>query len=83
VILINVDPGYEMKPEDYLPKSEKIFKKLKLSWPNAIAERGFSDTVQAFNQSGYGNIIVDAKGIVRGVNVHGPDLEKLVKNVVE
>jgi hypothetical protein len=33
--------------------------------------------------SGYGNILVDAKGIVRGVNLHGKELERLVKEIVE
>lgn len=39
--------------------------------------------VRAFNLSGYGNLVVDAKGIVRAVNCHGKELETLVEEIVE
>ena len=82
VILIDVDPDYYPKPEQYLPKAQKILEKHKLKWPNAMAPKGFHDVVHAFNLSGYGNIVVDAKGIVRGVNLHGNALEHLVEEVM-
>jgi hypothetical protein len=83
VVLLDVDPGYFERPEDYLPKAKKILERHKLSWPNAIASKGFDDTVHAFNLSGYGNIVVDAEGIVRGVNLHGKELEHVVEVIVE
>jgi hypothetical protein len=83
VVLLDVDPEYFKKPEDYRPQAKKILERHKLDWPNAIASKGFNDTVHAFNLSGYGNIIVDAKGIVRGVNLHGKELERLVEEIVE
>ncbi len=76
--LIDVDPEYFPSPDTYLPRAKKILEKQKLDWPNAIAPNGFSDVARAFNVSGYGQIVVDARGIVRGVNVHGPALEGLV-----
>jgi hypothetical protein len=79
VVLLDVDPGYFKKPELYLPQARKVLARHKLNWPNAIASKGFDDTVHAFNLSGYGNIVVDAKGIVRGVNVHGKQLERVVE----
>jgi hypothetical protein len=82
VVLLDVDPGYFKKPELYLPQAGKILDRHKLDWPNAIATRGFEDTVHAFNLSGYGNIVVDAKGIVRGVNLHGKQLERLVESMM-
>jgi hypothetical protein len=82
VALIDVDPEYYPKQEQYLPKAKKILEKEKLSWPNAMAPAGFNDMVRTFNVSGYGNIVVDASGIVRGVNVHGPNLERLVEQIV-
>jgi hypothetical protein len=54
-----------------------------LNWPNALAPNGFTDVVRAFNLSGYGNLVVDAKGIVRAVNCHGKELETLVEEIVE
>ena len=83
VVLIDVDPGFSSPPEKYLPRARKILDRLKLDWPNAIAPNGFKDTVHAFNLSAYGNVIVDAKGIVRGVNLHGKDLERLLEEIVE
>ena len=83
MVLIDVDPGYFSKPEEYLPRAQKILARHKLTWPNTIAPNGFKDMVQAFNLSGYGNVIVDGKGIVRGVNLHGGELETLLEQTVE
>jgi hypothetical protein len=82
VVLLDVDPGIFSKPEEYLPRARKVLTRLKLDWPNALAPKGFQDTVHTFNLSGYGNVLVDAKGIVRGVNLHGKDLERVVEEVV-
>jgi hypothetical protein len=82
VALIDVDPGYFDKQELYLPQAKKILDKQKLSWPNALAAKGFTDTVRTFNVSGYGTIVVDGKGIVRGVNVHGKELERLIETIM-
>ena len=83
VVLIDVDPGFFSKSEDYLPQARKILARRKLDWPNAIAPNGFKDTVQAFNLSAYGNVVVDAKGIVQGVNLRGEDLEQLLEKIIE
>jgi hypothetical protein len=82
VVLIDVDPGFFSTPEEYLPRTRKILARHKVEWPNAIAPNGFKDTVRAFNLSAYGNVTVDAKGIVRGVNLHDKDLERLLEEVV-
>ncbi len=82
VILIDVDAEYFGKPDQYLPQAEKILRRHKVTWPNALAPRGLHDVVRAFNLSGYGNIVVDAGGIVRGVNVDGQELERLVEKIV-
>jgi hypothetical protein len=82
VVLVDVDPQYFPNPEMYLPQAKKILERHKLSWPNVIATQGFHDTVHAFNVSEYGNIVVDAQGIVRGVNDHGKDLERLIDTTV-
>jgi hypothetical protein len=83
VVLIDVDPGFSSPPEKYLPRARKVLDRLKLDWPNAIAPKGSKDTARAFNLSAYGNVIVDARGIVRGVNLHDKDLERLLEEVVE
>ena len=55
MVLIDVDPGYFQKPEQYLPQAKKVLERNKLDWPNVIAPNGFNDTVRTFNLSGYGN----------------------------
>ena len=82
VVLIDVDPGYFKTPEQYLPKAKKVLERHKLDWPNAIARNGFHDTVRTFNVSGYGNIVVDAGGVVVGVNLHGKDLERAIDKML-
>jgi hypothetical protein len=82
VALIDVDPEYYEGRTDYLPKAKQIMDRLKLDWPNALAQNGFNDVKRAFNASGYGNIVVDAKGIVRGINVHDTELERLVETML-
>jgi hypothetical protein len=83
VVLLDVDSEFFSKPEQYQPQARKILARHKLDWPNAIAPNGFKDTVRAFNLSGYGNVIVDAKGIVRGVNLHGEELERLLEKIIK
>ena len=83
VVLIDVDPGFFKSPEQYLPKAKTVLARRKLDWPNALARNGFNDTVRTFNVSGYGNIVVDAQGIVRGVNLHGKELEDVVEAMME
>jgi len=34
-----------------------------------------------FNLHGYGLTLIDAKGTVRGVNIHGEELKKLLKTL--
>jgi hypothetical protein len=82
VVLVDVDPEYFKKQEEYLPRAGRILGELKVDWPNTLAPKGFQDVVHTFNLTGYGNIVVDAKGIVRGVNVHGKELERLVEEIM-
>jgi hypothetical protein len=82
VALVDVDAEYFGKQEDYLPQARKILRRHELDWPNALAVHGFNDTVRLFNLSGYGNIVVDSRGVVRGVNVHGAELERLVADMM-
>ena len=82
VVLLSVDPVIFKKREEYVPRAGKILARRKLDWPNAFAPKGFDDTMRAFNLSAYGNIVVDAKGIVRGVNLRHTDLGRLLEEVV-
>jgi hypothetical protein len=82
VVLINVDSGYFANQEEFLPQAKKILNKQNVDWPNAITSAGFNDVFHVFNLSGYGNIVVDAKGIVRGVNVAGTALENLIEEII-
>jgi hypothetical protein len=78
VALIDVDPEFFPNSDSHLPRAKKILEKQKLDWPNAIAPNGLSDVARVFNVSGYGKILVDGRGIVRGVNVPPANLDQLI-----
>jgi len=82
VLLLSVDPEYFPKDESYQARAKEIFAAKKVDWPNVFLAKGWADAVRMLNAPGYGNVVVDGKGIVRGVNVHGKDLEDLVRRVV-
>ncbi len=83
IVLLSVDPGYFGESDEYVAMANKFFESKKIDWPSVFMSGGWNDAVRTFNVSGYGNIVVDAKGIVQGVNVHGKELEKLVEEMVE
>jgi hypothetical protein len=82
ILLLSVDPEYFPKDDSYKAKARKIYETKKVDWPNVFLVKGWTDVVRTFNAPGYGNILVDGKGIVRGVNLHGKDLENLVRQVI-
>jgi hypothetical protein len=43
---------------------------------------GLLDAERIFNLTGYGLVLVDARGTVSGVNLRGDDLEKAVAQAV-
>jgi hypothetical protein len=78
VVLLSVDPGYFGKDKSYVDNDSKILKRQEVDWPSAFLPGGWSDTQRVFNLSGYGLVLVDANGIVRGVNLRGGELESAV-----
>jgi hypothetical protein len=83
VVLLSVDPGYFGDDKRYLDQARKILEKRKIDWPSVFLPGGWSDAGRVFNLSGYGLVLVDARGIVRGVNLRGDDLEKAVAQAVD
>jgi hypothetical protein len=83
VVLLSVDPGYFGKDKSYLDTASKILRKQKVDWRSAFLLGGWSDTQRVFNLSGYGLVLVDAKGTVRGVNLRGEGLERAVAQALE
>jgi len=84
VVLLNVDPDPAYGKDDrYLARTKSIFEKLKIDWPNVFLSGGWNDVMHAFNVGGYGTIVVDARGVVRGTNLHGLALERLVGKLMD
>ncbi len=83
VVLLSVDPQYFNQSDEYLVKAKKIFESKEINWPSAFMPGGWNDAIRTFNRSGYGNIVVDAEGIVQGVNLHGKQLERVVAQTVD
>lgn len=75
-----MDPEYFGKKEQYEPQAKKLFTKLDITWPNVWVAGGWGEMNRTFNADGYGKILVDGKGIVRGINLHG---EEFVRRVLE
>ena len=83
VVLVSVDPGYFPESDAYLTTAKKILETQKIDWPSLFMPGGWNDAVHTFNVSGYGMIVVDAEGIVRGVNLRGHHLDKLVAKLLK
>jgi hypothetical protein len=83
VVLLSVDPEYFGNDQRYLDQARKILEKQKIDWPNVFLPGGWSDATRVFNLSGYVLVLVDAQGIVRGVNLRGDDLEKAVAQALD
>ena len=82
-MLLSIDPEYFDDGDEYLAMAEKIFEGNQIDWPSVFMPGGWNDAVRTFNASGYGNVVVDAEGIVRGIDLHGRELERLVEQLVE
>ena len=78
-----MDPEYHDKKEQYEPQAKRLFKKLDLTWPNVWVGGGWGEMNRTFNADGYGTILVDDKGIVRGINLHGEELVRRVREITE
>ena len=83
VVLLSVDPEYFGDDQPYVDQARKILEKRQIDWPSVFLPGGWSDAGRIFNLSGYGLVLVDAQGIVRGINLRGDDLEKAVAQAVD
>ena len=83
--MLSVDPdkGYFGDDHSYVERATGILDRHKVQATSVFLPGGWNDAVGVFNVSGYGKIVIDGKGIVRGVNVHGAELEKLVEQIVD
>jgi len=77
-----VDAGYSSSDTGYTTRAKQIFKSHRITWPNTFLPGGWNDAVRIFNVGGYGKVVLDGTGIVRGVNVHGAELEPLIKQIL-
>jgi len=81
VLLLSVDPEYYPKKEQYEPQAARLFKKLDLDWPNVWVAGGWGEMNRKFNADGYGKILVDGQGMVRGITLHGEELARHVREI--
>ncbi len=76
-----MDPEYCTKKEQYEPQGKKIFTKLNIDWPNVWVSGGWGEMNRTFNADGYGTILIDSVGIVRGINLRGEVLAKRIREI--
>ena len=68
-------------PEEDAERARKIYQKFKLTWPNVFVPKGWDEVTSTFNAQGYGLILVDPKGVVRGANVREREIEGLLGKI--
>lgn len=79
---MSVDRSYDsFDPEEAKKRALQILKKQKVDWPSAFDPAGWAGVHKAFNSSGYGLVLVDPKGIVRGIGVRADRAEALLKEI--
>lgn len=79
MLLISVDTAYGKNLSRAKKLAESIYKRHKISWPNVWLDDGWSEAMRRFNLGGYGLTLVGPDGIVRGLDVHDRDLDRLLK----
>ena len=81
MLLISVDASYGRDLADAKKRGRAIFRRNKVDWPNVWEPDGWSGVMRRFNLGGYGLTLVDADGIVRGIDIRERDLTKLLKQL--
>ncbi len=82
MLLLSVDRSYEsLDAEKAKSLAQGIFKKFNLEWKNVFEPDGWNGVMRNFNSSGYGQILIDPKGIVLGAGLNARDMEALLKKV--
>ncbi len=81
-MLLSVDPGYFGTSKSYLNSAKRILQKQKADWPCVFLPGGWSEVSRIFHLSGYALLLVDAQGIVRGVDLRGDELDQAVGQTI-
>lgn len=83
VILVDIDRAYGTPDAEFLPKAARILAEHGRTWPNTVADAGWETTKRRLNLDGYTKVLVDAAGIVRGVDFHADEFERAVATVMQ
>lgn len=81
MVLLSIDAGFFGSDNRYLSQAKKILETHRLTWPSIFLPGGWNDAVRLFNVHGYTKVVLDGQGIVRGLNQHGAELERLLKQL--
>jgi hypothetical protein len=77
ILLLSVDEGYGIDGE----RDKKLLAARGIDWPNVLLPGGWAEVMKVFNCSGYGLLVVDGTGTVRGVNVYRSQLAPLISQL--
>jgi hypothetical protein len=81
-VLVSIGRSYSTDLRRDKRKSAAIFAKQKITWPSVYDPLGWAGVQRRFNADGYGLILVDAQGIVRGVDLSKRDLKSLLEKTL-
>lgn len=83
VLLISVDWSYNRNLSKTEKTAESILKKTKVTSRNVFDPAGWAGVGRTFNAGGYGLILVDSDGIVRGANIRAEEARKLLRKILK
>ena len=76
VLLLSVDASYGFPGHE--EKNKTLLAAHGLAWPNVLVPGGWTELEKTLNVSGYGLVLVDQDGLVRGVDLRKSELIELV-----
>lgn len=79
VLLLSVDAERNFCGENPADADRKSLKEVGVDWENVLVPGGFETLLRRYNLDGYGLVLIDPNGIVRGVNLRADEVKKLIK----
>ena len=83
VVGLSVDMGYGSDAATARKSCGTIMAKNNVSWPNVFDPKGFDGVMRNFNISGYGLVLVDPIGIVRGIDIRVAQANLLLDKILK
>lgn len=81
MVSVDADPDYFGDTPQTRQSVKSLLAQHGVTWPSVVELGGWAGVFNRFNLSGYGLSLVGPDGIVRGVDIHADDLDRLLKRL--